>query len=54
MTIAELAAEYNLTPYGLRAYADDLLDGLKGDDAEIPAETERTLRDALAQAEGPR
>lgn len=51
-TIEELANEYNLTAYGLRAYADDLLDGLEGDDSEMPEDTEKTLRAALDLAGG--
>ncbi len=38
--------------YGLRAFADDLLDGMEHDDVEIPADTERTLREALDSTQG--
>jgi len=46
-TIESLAQEFSTQPYELRAFADDLLDGL-GDTDEIPADAETTLREALA------
>lgn len=51
-TIAELAREYDMQPYELRAFADDMLDSVADDVTEIPAETERTLRDALDGVSG--
>lgn len=47
MTINELAREFAMQPYELRAWADDLLDGMADDTAEIPAETEAIIRAAM-------
>jgi hypothetical protein len=49
-TITDLAREFNTTPYELRAFADDMLDGLADTD-EIPADTEAVLREAHAEVE---
>lgn len=46
-TIDSLAAEYSMTAYGLRAFADDLLDDVADDFTAIPAEVEDILREAL-------
>lgn len=47
-TVRELAAFADTEIHELRAFADDMLDGL-GDDDAMTSETERTLREALAQ-----
>lgn len=47
-TVRELAAFADTEIHELRAFADDMLDGL-GDDDAMTGETERTLREALAQ-----
>lgn len=48
-TIHTLAAELGFdNAYGLRAFADDLLDGIEDDRAEVPADIEATIREALA------
>ena len=49
-TIASLARELGMQEYELRAFADDLLDGLASAD-EVPAETEQMIREAIAQSE---
>jgi len=49
-TIASLAREFGMQEYELRAFADDLLDGLASAD-EVPAETEQMIREAIAQSE---
>jgi len=50
-TIQTLATELGFdTSYGLRAFADDLLDTLASDHDEVPADVEQILRDAAAQA----
>jgi len=45
-TINALAAELGFQPYGLRAFADDLLDSIEDDRAEIPADVEAIIREA--------
>jgi hypothetical protein len=45
-TIAEIAREFRMQPYELRAFADDLLNDLTDND-EVPATTETILREAL-------
>lgn len=50
-TIAALAAELGFeTAYGLRAFADDMLDGIEDDRAEVPTDIEAAIREAAAQA----
>jgi hypothetical protein len=49
-TINELAREHGMHPYALREFSDDLLDGVEGDDGEVPADTERAIREALGTA----
>lgn len=50
-TIQTLATELGFdSPYGLRAFADDLLDSIPDDRDEVPADVEQILRDAAAQA----
>lgn len=46
-TINELAREHGMHPHALRVFSDDLLDGVETDDGEVPADAERTIREAL-------
>lgn len=48
-TIQTLATELGFdNAYGLRAFADDLLDSIPDDRDEVPADVEQILRDAAA------
>ncbi|PFG19891.1 hypothetical protein [Serinibacter salmoneus] len=49
MNVQALAAELGFsTAYELRAFADDLLNDIEDDRAEVPVETEAIIREALA------
>ena len=50
-TISTLAAEFDMQPYELRAWADDLLDGVTDDQSVIPSAIEAGLRAAF-EADG--
>jgi len=52
-TLRTLATELGFdNSYGLRAFADDLLDDIEDDRAEVPADVEQILRDAVAATAG--
>jgi len=51
-TLKTLATELGFDSYGLRAFADDLLDSIEDDRAEVPADVEQILRDAVAATAG--
>lgn len=49
-TIRDLASEFDMQPFELRAFADDLLTAIESDADEISADTEAIIREALASA----
>lgn len=49
-TIQSLAREFGMQEHELRAFSDDLLDRFESDTDEIDEETERTIREAIAQS----
>lgn len=48
-TIREMAAEFNMQPYELIAFAGDAFAGL-AETEEIPADSEAFVREALARS----
>ena len=50
-TIASLAHEYGMDASGLRAFSDDLLDGLEHNGVDIPEDVEVLIRDSLESAD---
>jgi polyhydroxyalkanoate synthesis regulator phasin len=49
-TIQDLAREFGMQEYELRAFADDLLDRYETPTEEIDPEIEQTIREAMAQS----
>lgn len=49
-TIQDLAREFGMQEYELRAFSDDLLDRYETSTEEIDPEIEQTIREAMAQS----
>lgn len=48
-TIESIAIDHDMTAYGLRAFAGDLLDGVADDFTALPEDVENELREALGR-----